>query len=57
MFCGQTRRHLPGGAALTGATDRSPACAASGKTSGPVAWFVNISNTYHTNSSQYNCPY
>ncbi len=33
VFCGQARRHLPGGAALTGATDRSPACTACGKIS------------------------
>ncbi|MGG7773767.1 hypothetical protein PGN46_14635, partial [Klebsiella aerogenes] len=33
VFCGQVLRHLPGGAALTGATDRSPACTACGKIS------------------------
>ncbi|ENZ8474814.1 TPA: hypothetical protein ACS1E0_004575, partial [Klebsiella aerogenes] len=31
VFCGQTHRHLPGGAALTGATDRSPGYTACGK--------------------------
>ncbi|KLW14724.1 hypothetical protein SK44_03780, partial [Klebsiella aerogenes] len=61
VFCGQTCRHLPRWrCAYRGYRPRSPEkvrSTASGKTSGPVAWFVNISNTYHTNSSQYNCPY
>ncbi|RNT12667.1 hypothetical protein B9Z99_016790 [Klebsiella aerogenes] len=61
VFCGQTRRHLPRWrCAYRGYRPRSPEkvrSSASGKTSGPAAWFVNISNTYHTNSSQYNCPY
>ncbi|MGG8291326.1 hypothetical protein [Klebsiella sp. 141130] len=49
---------LPG--LQTGVATRSPEkvrSTASGKIPDPAAWFVNISNTYRTNSSQYNCPY
>ncbi|EPD3066932.1 hypothetical protein ACR8TV_003044, partial [Klebsiella aerogenes] len=31
VFCGQALRRLPGGAALTGATDRSPGYTSCGK--------------------------
>ncbi|MBZ7522883.1 hypothetical protein DMS64_07800 [Klebsiella variicola] len=68
-FCGpgSVPACLPGGAALTGATDSHPPCTtcspdkvrstASGETSGPTAGFVNISNTYHINRLSWNCPY